>query len=428
MLDQKKNPNSHDHDSESHRPSHHPTDPNDPQSLQRVGVVITTLQFVVSTTSDQDKTPSLLLIAGSTNGIYMIFGITSLFGEDSQHASRSCSRLVRKVETFQTKEQFSSVHTSIINVISPSENPTSPESSNASVAASGSTGAGNSSASSPQPLPQGAFDTATHPQQPHSPTQGRFEDGSQAGSHHRSSPSESSIGESGSVKGAPSIYSTWKEAQEKVMTKAQQRLNYLVCVSEFGIRLHMNCTSRRIHKVSFCSSSGQEHGPDHGHHGLSNKVGRIMAANVVYHQGACCILCVTESGRILLFNVPKLELIPLPGGELHLPIVIEPERLRETVILSDGRIFVPILKYEFRMYSLWGHDRWVMTPQGWTQERFPDTSKYLQLYDHGIQIPPRPTQTASKGWFSFGTSAEDPPSQEDLDELCKSISAFGPET
>ncbi|KAF9345696.1 hypothetical protein BGX34_004546, partial [Mortierella sp. NVP85] len=428
MLDQKMNHNSQDHDSESHRPSH-PTDPNDLKALQRVGVVITTLQFVVSTTSDQDRTLSLLLIAGSTNGIYLIFAITPPFNEDPQHPW-AYSRKVRKVETFQTKEQFGSVHTSIINVISPSENPTSPENPTPSAATSASssstgtaTAAEHSSVASvqqqqQQPHPHGT-DTATHPhhpQQPHSPTLARLDEGSKTGSSHRSSPSESSIGESGTTKGS-SIYSTWKEAQEKVMTKAQQRLNYLVCVSEFGIRLHMNCTSRRIHKVNFCSSSGQEHGHDHSHHGLSSKVGRIMAANVVYHQGACCILCVTESGRILLFNVPKLELIPLPGGELHLPIVLEPERLRETVILSDGRIFVPILKYEFRMYSLWGHDRWVMTPQGWTQERFPDTSKYLQLYDHGIQIPPRPTPTSSKGWFSFGSSAEDPPSQEDLDEL-----------
>src|SRR5690242_4322332 len=65
--------------------------------LQRIAVEITTLQFVVSTTSDQDKVPSLLLIAGSNNGIYFIFAISPPVPTQS--------RTIRKVETFQTKEQ-----------------------------------------------------------------------------------------------------------------------------------------------------------------------------------------------------------------------------------------------------------------------------------------------------------------------------------
>lgn len=235
---------------------------------------------------------------------------------------------------------------------------------------------------------------------------------------HRQSESESSHlmnkeGTGGAV-AKPSIYSSWKETQEKVKSKAQQRLNYLVLVSEYGIRLHMNCTSRRIHKIDLSSPNGN---------GLSSKTGRILAANVVYHGGACCILCVTESGRVLLYSVPKLELIPLPvpGGELFLPIVLEPERLRESGIMPDGRIFVPILKFEFRMYSLWGHDRWIQTSKGLVQEKSAETSTYLQVYDHGVQIPPRPTNTAaqSRGWFGLGAAAEEAPSQEDLDALCK---------
>ncbi|KAG0240475.1 hypothetical protein BGX31_001936 [Mortierella sp. GBA43] len=406
------NPNSQGYDAQGDQA------PIDPQVLQRSGVVISTLQFVVSTTSDQDKTPSLLLVAGSNNGIYLIFAISPLFAESSLHPPPPSPRQVRRVEFFQTKEQFSSVHTSIINVLSPNENPSSPDASIQSTTSLSSTLSGATTMSSAGSTSSGQTHgppDPTHLQSPPAlpPRQSLEGPPPPPYSGHRSSPSESSVGDGSSSK--QSIYSTWKEAQEKVMTKAQQRLNYLVCVSEFGIRLHMNCTSRRIHKVDL-SSSGQDQ--DHNLHGLSNKVGRIMAANVVYHQGPCCILCVTESGRILLFSVPKLELIPLPvpGGELCLPIVVERERLRETVILPDGRIFVPILKFEFRMYSLWGHDRWIQTPQGLTQERSAETSKYLQLYDHGIQIPPRPTATVSKGWFGFG-SDEEPPSQEDLDEL-----------
>ncbi|KAF9144877.1 hypothetical protein BG015_012067 [Linnemannia schmuckeri] len=385
--------------------------------LQKIAVEITTLQFVVSTTSDQDKVPSLLLIAGSNNGIYFIFAISPPVPLQL--------RTIRKVETFQTKEQHATVHSSIINVLSPPENAAATSSAarqSTSILSSVSTAAtGTTSLSS---LSQPSFDAQhdpAHQQQqqqqvspPPTPAHPRMsgeEEGFIAG--HRASLSDSNVSTASSK---PSIYSTLKEAQGKVMTKAQQRLNYLVCVSEFGIRLHMNCTSRRIHKIDLTSPAADN---------LSAKVGRIMAANVIYHGGACCILCITESGRLLLFSVPKLELLPLPvpNGEIFLPIVVEPERLRESVILQDGRLFVPILKYEHRMYSLWGHDRWIKTPQGLKQERAPTTDKeraeYIHLYDHGIQIPPRPTNTVvvSRGWFGSSQSIEDAPSQEDLNEL-----------
>ncbi|KAG0063035.1 hypothetical protein BGZ89_010207 [Linnemannia elongata] len=385
--------------------------------LQRIAVEITTLQFAVSTTSDQDKVPSLLLIAGSNNGIYFIFAISPPVPTQS--------RTIRKVETFQTKEQYATVHSSVINVLSPSENAAAASSaalqSTSSISSVSTTATGSTSISSlSQPSSGAQRDPAHHHHQhqqvspsptPAQPRMSREEAGPIVG--HLASLSESNVS---TASAKPSIYSTLKEAQGKVMTKAQQRLNYLVCVSEFGIRLHMNCTSRRIHKIDLTSPAANN---------LTAKVGRIMAANVVYHGGACCILCITESGRLLLFSVPKLELLPLPvpNGEIFLPIVVEPERLRESVILQDGRLFVPILKYEHRMYSLWGHDRWIKTPQGLRQERAPTTDKeraeYIHLYDHGIQIPPRPTNTVvvSKGWFGSSQSVEDAPSQEDLDEL-----------
>lgn len=394
--------------------------------LQRIAVEITTLQFVVSTTSNQDKVPSLLLIAGSNNGIYFIFAISPLVPFQP--------RTIRKVETFQTKEQHASVHSSVINVLSPSENATAANNtarqSTSSISSVSTAATGTTSLSSlSQPSSGAQHDPAHHQQHqqqhpltgaavspPPMPAQPRMspeEEGFASG--HRASLSDSNLSTASSK---PSIYSSFKEAQGRVMTMAQQRLNYLVCVSEFGIRLHMNCTSRRIHKIDLTSPAANN---------LSAKVGRIMAANVVYHGGACCILCITESGRLLLFSVPKLELIPLPvpNGEILLPIVVEPERLRESVILQDGRLFVPILKYEHRMYSLWGHDRWIKTPQGLRQERAPTSDKeraeYIHLYDHGIQIPPRPTNTVvvSRGWFGSSQSVEDAPSQEDLDELCK---------
>ncbi|KAG0280152.1 hypothetical protein BGZ95_011149 [Linnemannia exigua] len=394
----------------------------DVQALQRIAVEITTLQFVVSTTSDQDKVPSLLLIAGSNNGIYFIFAISPPVPFQP--------RTIRKVETFQTKEQYATVHSSVINVLSPSENAAAASNaaqqstssiSSVSTAATGSTSLSSISQSSSV----AHHDPANHQQQrqhpsgglvspppaPGQPRMSREEEGFVSG--HRASLSDSNVS---TASPKPSIYSTFKEAQGKVMSKAHQRLNYLVCVSEFGIRLHMNCTSRRIHKIDLTSAATNN---------FSSKVGRILAANVVYHGGACCILCITESGRLLLFSVPKLELIPLPvpNGEIVLPIVVEPERLRESAILPDGRLFVPILKYEHRMYSLWGHDRWIKTPQGLRQEKAPTTDKekaeYIHLYDHGIQIPPRPTSTVvvSKGWFGSSQSVEDAPSQEDLDAL-----------
>ncbi|KAF9190350.1 Lethal(2) giant larvae protein 1 [Haplosporangium sp. Z 767] len=379
-----------------------PTESTDQQSLQRVGVVISTLQFVVSTTSEQDKVPSLLLIAGSTVGIYMIFAISPPDGQP---------RVVKKVQTFQTKEMYASVHASVINVISPAESAAAELQSTTSLSSVSTTATG-STAGSLHSQPSGANDAADHPLPP---LPRRPDDNGQGFvPGHKSSPSESS-NKSNKGESKTSIYSSWKEAQEKVISKAQQRLNYLVCVSEQGIRLHMNCTSRRIHKIDLSTIAA-------GDNSLASRTGRIMAANVIYHHEACCILCLTESGRILLFSVPKLELIPLPvpRGELYLPIVLEPERLRESVILPDGRIFVPILKFEYRMYSLWGHDRWIQTSQGFKQETAAENSTYLQLYDHGVQIPPRPTNaasSASRGWFGLGSSAEEAPSQEDLDEL-----------
>ncbi|KAF9950189.1 hypothetical protein BGZ72_008120 [Mortierella alpina] len=378
--------------------------PVDPAALQRVGVVISSLQFVVSTTCDQEKIPSLLLIAGSTQGIYLIYAISP----PEFNTTPAQPRRVRRVECFQTKEQCTSVHTSIINVISPSENAaraTAALQSTSSVSTVSTTTTSMSSQSS------GSNDRMNHPSAPPSHPPRPDETGPGLTKGHR--PSDSEASNLMTKEGAkPSIYSSWKETQEKVKSKAQQRLNYLVLVSEYGIRLHMNCTSRRIHKIDLSSPNGN---------GLSTQTGRILASNVVYHGGACCILCVTESGRVLLFSVPKLELIPLPvpGGELFLPIVLEPERLRESVIMPDGRIFVPILKFEFRMYSLWGHDRWIQTSKGLMQETSAETSTYLQVYDHGVQIPPRPTHTAaqSRGWFGLGAAAEEAPSQEDLDAL-----------
>ncbi|KFH65569.1 hypothetical protein MVEG_09045 [Podila verticillata NRRL 6337] len=395
------------------------------QSLQRVGVVLTSLQFVVSTTCDQDKVPSLLLVAGSDKGIYMIFAISPL-GPPNQ------PRVVRKVETFQTKEQLSSIHTSVINVLA-----ANPENASMSATSLSSVSTATSTTSSVS-QPTSAGDVSS-PSSPHvtqiAPVPIRkSEDDKASARGHRTSLSESST--HGSTSSKPSIYSTLREAQGKVMTKAQQRLNYLVCVSERGIRLHMNCTSRRIHKIDLTADLNHELQllQQAGVRG-NDSTNRIMAANVVYHEGACCILCLTEAGRILLFSVPKLELIPIPltavagtsarahqaplgaTTELRLPIVVEPHRLSEAVILPDGRIFVPILKYEFRMYSLWGHDRWIRNPitGELVQDRGTGAQSSIQLYDHGIQIPPRPTPAVSKSWF--GGSGEEVPSQEDLDEL-----------
>ncbi|KAG0366230.1 hypothetical protein BGZ54_005628, partial [Gamsiella multidivaricata] len=419
MLDRDRSANvnddnsTHQYESDtSSQPTHGGHSTVDPQTLQRVGVVITTLQFVVSTTSDQDKMPSLLLLAGSNNGIYMIFAISP---PDYNPSQLQQFRRVRKVETFQTKEQYASIHTSIINVLSPSETTaataaaatqSTPSVSTVSTAATSSTIFTSLTQAS------GSYDLANQPHPPvpppksHSPSLSprRSEDDPGYAQGHRSSPPESSIG-SGTAK--PSLYTTLKEVQGKVMNKAQQRLNYLVCVSEYGIRLHMNCTSRRIHKLDLLSSTGTELTNNNNNNTtgiFAAKVGKIMAANVIYHAGACCILCITESGRIILFSVPKLEPIPLPvpGGELFLPIVLEPERLRESIILPDGRILVPILKYEWRMYSLWGHDRWIQTRQGWKQERSAEAAMFLQLYDHGIQIPPRPSNAAASAAASHG--------------------------
>ncbi|KAG0040119.1 hypothetical protein BGZ82_004982 [Podila clonocystis] len=395
------------------------------QSLKRVGVVLTSLQFVVSTTTDQDKVPSLLLVAGSDKGIYMIFAISPL-GPPNQ------PRVVRKVETFQTKEQLASIHTSVINVLT-----AGPENASMSAASLSSVSTATSTASSvSQPTSPGDTSSPTSPQGPQlaSGPIRHSDDDKASAKGHRASLSESSA--HGSTPSKPSIYSTLKEAQSKVMTKAQQRLNYLVCVSERGIRLHMNCTSRRIHKIDLTADLNHELQllQQTGVRG-NDSTNRIMAANVVYHEGACCILCLTEAGRILLFSVPKLELIPIPLAavvgasarahqappgattELRLPIVVEPQRLSEAVILPDGRIFVPILKYEFRMYSLWGHDRWIRHPSTGelVQDRGTGAQSSIQLYDHGIQIPPRPTPTVSRSWF--GGSGEEVTSQEDLDEV-----------
>lgn len=390
-------------------------------------MVLTSLQFVVSTTSDQDKVPSLLLVAGSDKGIYLIFAISPL-GPPNQ------PRVVRKVETFQTKEQLASIHTSVINVLA-----ANPENTSMSATSLSSVSTATSTTSSvSQPTSAGDLSSPSSPQGSQiapGPIR-QSEDDNASARGHRASLSESST--HGSTSSKPSIYSTLREAQGKVMTKAQQRLNYLVCVSERGIRLHMNCTSRRIHKTDLTPDLNHELQllQQAGVRG-SDSTNRIMAANVVYHEGACCILCLTEAGRILLFSVPKLELIPIPltamagastrahqgppGAtiELRLPIVVEPHRLSEAVILPDGRIFVPILKYEFRMYSLWGHDRWIRNPINGelVQDRGTGAQSSIQLYDHGIQIPPRPTSAVSKSWF--GGSSEEVPSQEDLDELCK---------
>src|SRR5690606_9762075 len=45
-------------------------------SLKKVGVVVTSLQFVISMTNEEEKIPQLLLVAGSANGIYLIFSIS----------------------------------------------------------------------------------------------------------------------------------------------------------------------------------------------------------------------------------------------------------------------------------------------------------------------------------------------------------------
>ncbi|GJJ77021.1 hypothetical protein EMPS_09380 [Entomortierella parvispora] len=405
----------------NNKPQLNALSPTEVQALQRVGVVISTLQFVFSTTSEQDKVQSLLLIAGSTEGIYMIFTITPPEGLLQP-------RRVRKVETFQTKECYASVHTSIINVLSPSEaaakNAAAQSASSLSSVSTAATS--NSTSASSSSLPAGS----PPPPPPREPLTVRYPNDDLPGTHpgHSASLSESSASIRSENNSKPSIYSTLREAQDKVMSKAQQRLNYLVSVSEHGIRLHMNCTSRRIQKIDLSAHDAESL------YGVSTqRTGRIMAANVVYHEGACCILCLTESGRVLLFSVPKLELIPLPipnGGELMLPIVLESWRLRESVIMQDGRIFVPILKFEYRMYSLWGHDRWIPTSSGWRQETMPSVSgparagdaaevSYLQVYDHSVVIPPRPTNATvvSRGWFGSSQTVEEPLSPQDLDVL-----------
>ncbi|KAF9360779.1 hypothetical protein BGX26_007730 [Mortierella sp. AD094] len=386
----------------------------EPQPLQRVGVVITSLQFVVSTTSEQDKVPSLLLVAGSSDGIYMIFSIS---GDDSQPMQPQM-RQVKKVETFQTRESCLSVHTSIVNVMSPSENTaTAAMRSTTSISSESSAVTCNTDPTSLSQRSGGPDSFNYRVSSPPLSPKRHSEDGLGYAPSNRSSNSDASSTVGGSTHKS-SIYSSLKEAQGRLMSKAQQRLQYFVCVSEYTLRVHMNCTSRRIHKIDLTHAGENEQGVG----GLSSRTGRIMAANVVYHGEAACILCLTESGRIMLFSIPKLELIPLPipNGELYLPILLEPERLRESTIHSDGRIFVPILKYEFRMYSLWGHDRWVHTPQGLVQERSAESSNYVQLYDHGVQIPPRPptqvTPGAVAGWFGLGGMSETP-SQRDLDEV-----------
>ncbi|KAF9175774.1 hypothetical protein BGX20_000037 [Mortierella sp. AD010] len=387
----------------------------EPNEFQSVGVIITSLEFVVSTTSEQDKVPSLLLVAGSSDGIYMIFSIS---GDDSQPMQPQM-RQVKKVETFQTKERCLSVHTSIVNVISPSENTaTAAMRSTTSISSEYSAVTSHTDPTSLSPH-AGGPDSFNYRvvSPPLSPKQNPGDGLGHVPSARSSNVDVSSV-EGGNTHLSP-VYSTWKEAQGKIMSMAQQRLQYFICVSQYTIRVHMNCTSRRIHKTDL--TLGNEYEQDIG--GLFSRTGRIMAANVVHHGEAACILCLTESGRILLFSIPKLELIPLPvpNGELYLPIVLEPERLRESIIHSDGRIFVPILKYEFRMYSLWGHDRWVHTPQGLVQERSAESSSYVQLYDHGVQIPPRPPTPVAPGtvagWFGFGGGMPEVPSQKELDEV-----------
>ncbi|KAF9584423.1 hypothetical protein BGW38_006496, partial [Lunasporangiospora selenospora] len=488
MLDQEKIPaagdgnvsSNHDEHHRSHQvhPNHNPhaganANPLDPsldpqqqeQSLQRVGVVISSLEFIVSTTSDQDKTPSLLLLAGSTEGVYIIFAIEPIglasppmsppqqHQQQQQHHEVMAQRRIRKVETFQTKEKYASVHTSIINVLTPESAPvaqiamqSTTSLSSVSTATSYATTATGSSMTS---LPHHDKDLPSHPP----PLPSRPLPVSSAEHHPK-----------------PSIYSTLKDAQDKVMTKAHQRLNYLVCVSEYSVRVHMNCTSRRIHKVDLLNHPQLGPNPNREASGATGPggVGRIMAANVIYHQGACCLLCLTETGRILLFSIPKLELISLgghggaltpspgPGGNngssrggreptLELPIVLEKERLRTSVILSDGRLLVPILKFEFRMYSLWGHDLF------WKSHRVPNdeasfsqqgrtaagNSEAMQLYDPLMTIPLRPsaqlsvTGISNTGGSGFGgwlgsvsnavssalTGEESPPKLEDLDQL-----------
>ncbi|KAF9439179.1 hypothetical protein BGZ76_009351 [Entomortierella beljakovae] len=364
----------------------------EPNALQRVGVVITSLEFVSATTNEQDKIPSLLLIAGSSDGIYMIFSIT----EADDQSSYSTPRQVRKVETFQTRECYPSIHTSIINVISQTDH----------------------LLASPQPNSGALSQPSTGHQDVPSPTLQPIDETNHPPSHRSSISEESSAASSTSHK--PSIYNAFKNVQGKALSKANQRLQYLIAVSNFSLRVHMNCTSRRIHKVDLTHPSENE---QQGAGGIASRTGRIMAANVIHHGGASCILCLTESGRILLFSIPKLELIPLPvpGGELFLPIVLEPERLRECIIHSDGRIFVPILKYEFRMYSLWGHDRWVQTPRGFTQERSADSPYYIKLYNHNIRVPPKPqvptSPTTVASWFGLGSGQQEATSQHELDEV-----------
>ncbi|KAF9970956.1 hypothetical protein BGZ73_006182, partial [Actinomortierella ambigua] len=427
--------------SSGHPVSQHP--PQEPSVVEQrlVGVQITSLRFVVSTTSDQDKSPGLQLVAGSNEGVYLIFSISSWTEQYPQdqaynHGHPSTVRSVRKVDKFQIKEKAKSVHCAMINVLAPEESEGEylpPQPHQQSLAPPD---------PSNRPLPPAPAPAKEDVRSLEHVPPGRnslsLSDTASVVSHD----TVSSAASRKTTSTTGTFMSSIKEAQDKMKSKAHERLAYFMCVTDRGIRLHMNCTSRRIHKVEVAHNPDdpvtailyQQHVASSGYHSSSPPPSyqpTIVAAGVISHEGSVAILCVCDLGQLLVYSVPKLELIS--PKNLRLPILTSEgrERLSETVILSDGRLLVPILKFEYRVYSLFGDDRVRVLANG---EAAPDRQndaqsrssvrhqrvpfKFVEVYDHSIQIPPRPAPLPVKsGWFGLGASADEAPSQEDLDEL-----------
>ncbi|KAG0227796.1 hypothetical protein BGW42_002715 [Actinomortierella wolfii] len=436
----------------------HPQEPNLVEQ-QLVGVQITSLRFVFSTTSEQDKTPGLLLVAGSKEGLFIIFSISSpsVHAVGDHHplpmgaqSPSSTIRTVRKVESFQIKEKARSVHCAMINVFAPdegegehtpqqqSQQPQQPYQQSAT------TSDQHSTSTSPQPPSK---DNAQCPPSDLVPPGRQSLSLSDTASVVTQSTASSATSRK-TTSTSNTLMSSIKEAQDKVKTKAQERLAYFVCVTERGVRLHMNCTSRRIHKVEVPPGLDdpvtamlyqQLHGNPSSPSSSSSLSPpsyqpRIVAAGVISHEGSTAILCVGDLGQLYVYSVPKLELIS--PKHLRLPIVTNEgrERLSETVILGDGRMLVPILRFEYRVYSLFGDDRIRISaagdpissynhqdqagPVSRQYYRQQEPVKFVEVYDHSIKIPPRPAPLQAKtGWFGLGSSGDDAPSQEDLDEL-----------
>ncbi|KAG0257185.1 hypothetical protein DFQ27_005264 [Actinomortierella ambigua] len=464
-------------------PSGHPSSqtlPHETSFIEQrlVGVQITSLRFVISTTSDQDKSPGLQLVAGSNEGVYLIFSISSWtqpvpsdqsppLAYDHDHPS-VVQRGVRKVDKFQIKEKASSVYCAMINVLASEDGEgenTPPQPHQQQQQQQQSPSSSDHVLPSPPPLPA-RNDVRPSEQVPLAAGRNSLSlsDTASVASHDTVSSATSRRTTSSTTS---TFMSSIREAQDKMKTKAHDRLAYFVCVTERGVRLHMNCTSRRIHKVEVAHNPDdpvtamlyQQHYPSSSLSSSSSSSSpptppyqpKVVAASVISHEGSVAILCVCDLGQLLVYSVPKLELIS--PKNLRLPILTNEgrERLSETVILGDGRLLVPILKFEYRVYSLFGDDRARVSasaaaadstasasasaeptpgtapaaaagvqddhrPKTRQRQRMP--VRFVEIYDHTIQIPPRPVPIQVKsGWFGLGSSTEETPSQEDLDEL-----------